>query len=489
MIGPISAVGRLDYKRVSVARVNREEKRKESLGESFVLYDENRAMLSRFAVKQTSFKGYNGDVQPLKKLFWIVSGKNAVYEDIWTKQHLYQVGIKKWVNASPSELLKRTPEQVIQSLCTIIKPNNQLPGIPPYIPTPNRGDKWGRMANYIEINPRAIAKYDGDRVSEGLMNTMKLLPAIPASSAAFVNCVILSQLYPTFGSDGTKNASSLYHTNLHAGISRTLTCDGLYGKMGADEQVKAFNDMAHLMGLKTGFRLPLSEGQLQMNGKPFNWYNHEKAYIDACCWGIELGFDAIYFDSAKHICDGNGYCGIGVLPNKDQMAYMLYQIRNKTGRDDISFIGEKCDNRQMFKEMGLTAGTDWGKADNFESVRGEARNQAQSREYAAGPEVSNDNDYGQAGFGQRLNRINSCLFGFDEVWQKLPSYMQMTDIFPLAFGLNTHDLMMNVRQTSGSRAWTECERHYDGVFSNSYEANEYRNNVYHIFENLLKKYG
>ena len=107
-----------------------------------------------------SFKGYYGDIQPAKKLFYNVAGRSSVYEDIWTNSHLYQAGIKKWVNAHPIELLKRTSEQVIQSICTLIKPNNAYPEIPSYIPTPNFGDNWGRHANYIEINPRAIAKYE-----------------------------------------------------------------------------------------------------------------------------------------------------------------------------------------------------------------------------------------------------------------------------------------------------------------------------------------
>ena len=159
---------------------------------------------------------------------------------------------------------------------------------------------------------------------------MKLLPAIPTSPDSFANCIVLSQLYPSLGGDGYKDAQSLYCADLHRGISQTLTCDGLVGKMGADEQVKAFNDMAHLLGFKTAFRMPLSDGQLRVHGNQFKWDEHEKAYIDACCWGIDLGFDAIYFDSAKHITNRDGYCGVGNLPNKEQMAYMLYEIRNKT---------------------------------------------------------------------------------------------------------------------------------------------------------------
>lgn len=71
---------------------------------NFALFDMNRAMLNKSLI---SFKGYYGDPQPLKKLFWISTGRNDVYEDNWTKDHLYQVGIKKWVNAHPAELLKQ----------------------------------------------------------------------------------------------------------------------------------------------------------------------------------------------------------------------------------------------------------------------------------------------------------------------------------------------------------------------------------------------
>ena len=336
-----------------------------SIKNNFALFDMNRAMLNKSLI---SFKGYYGDPQPLKKLFWISTGRNDVYEDNWTKDHLYQVGIKKWVNAHPAELLRHTTDQ---SLCTLTKPDFQYPGIPPYIPSPNFGDKWGRRANYIEINPRVIAKYDNDsnRLTDGLLNTMKLMRAIPTSPNSFANCIVLSQLYPCIYGDGYDDAASLYCTDLHSGISQTLTADGLFGKMGADEQVKAFNDMAHLLGFKTGFRIPLSAGQLRVKGHEFNWYKDEKAFIDACVWGIELGFDSIFFDSAKHITDKNGYIGVGDLPNKAQMGYILYKIREQTGRTDLSFIGEKCDNRQEYKEMGFTAGTDWGKADDFNSVK------------------------------------------------------------------------------------------------------------------------
>lgn len=432
-----------------------------------------------------SFRGYYGDRQPLKKLFWILTRRNDIYEDDWTNNHLYVAGDKKWVNARPEELLSRTPEQTVQSVCTLVKPSMQFPGIPSYIPSPDYGDKWGRFANYIEINPRIAAKYEGDNISEGLFGVMKLLTAIPPSAGKCANCIILSQLYPSIEADGKIYDGSLYCVNLHNGISKALTSPLLYAKMGADEQVKAFNDTAHLLGFKTGIRMPLSAGQLRVKGGEFDWYRHEKAYIDACIWAVELGFDSIYFDSAKHIIDFNGYMGLGELPNERQMAYILWQIRQRTGRNDLSFIGEKCTNDYRFKQMGFTAGTDWGRADDINSVKYESARQAYNREYAGGAEVSNDNDYGEISREARLNRMNSCLWGFNNRYDKIPSFMQINDIFPLSPFVNTHELMMRPLKMNGSDAWTECERHWAGIFDTSNESRRYTNKVYHIFENAI----
>ena len=459
---------------------------------NFLKFDKQKSEINKLFIGkafQPSFKAYYGDSQPLKKLFWIVSGRDDIYEDNWTKEHLYQVGHKKWLNAFPAELLKRTPEQTIQSLCTLTKPDYDYPRIPFNIFTPYYGNNWGRRANYIEINPRVIAKYDNGRVSEGLLNIMKLITAVPTSANSYPNCIVLSQLYPSLHGDGYTNADSLYCVNLHSGISKALTSDGLKGKMGDDEQVKAFNDMAHLLGFKTGFRMPLSSQQIKVQGRDFDWRKDENAYIDACAWAIDLGFDCIYFDSGKHVFDINGYCGQGAVPDREQMKYILTKIKDKTGRYDLSFVGEKCDDRVEFRDIGYNAGTDWGKADNFESVLWESKKQSGYMSYAAGPEVSNDNDDGSLCFNARLNRLNSCLFGFENVSKKLPCYMQMHDIFPLSPFSNTHELMMHTKQMNGSNAYTECERHYDGVFNTSDYAKKYTQEVYHMFEKAIRILG
>lgn len=429
-----------------------------------------------------NFKGYYGDKQPVKKLYWLVSGNSRPQHDNWTDNHIWEYGDKRWINAYPNELLKRTPSETINSIMTLTGHNT----IPSYIPSPNiRGDKWGRYANYIEINPRLIAKYENGKVSDGLLQAMKLMTAIPPSSSYAPNCLILSQLYPSFRGDGTVEDETLYHTDLHKGISKNLTSRGLDYKMGDDEQVKAFNDLAHLMGFKTGFRMPISDGQLRVKGEPFSWQKHEKAFIDACVWAIELGFDSIYFDSAKHIIDMEGYCGVGNVPNKKQMAYILAKIREQTRRTDLSFVGEKCKPDAEYQQMGFTAGTHWGDADNIENIQWESEQQAVYFNFAAGPEVSNDNDYGEKSFEERLRKMNSCLFGFKDPYNRLPSFMQINDILPISPYLNTHQVMINTIQMKNSPAWTECERHWDEVFRTDYEARAYTAEVYKKFSNAM----
>lgn len=459
---------------------------KHSCKNDFEIFDKSIANINRALISNISFKGYFGDSQPVKKLFWNLTGRNDVYEDNWTNEHIYQVKNKKWVNAPVNELLKRTPEQAVQSIMTLTKPNDSYPYIPDYIPTPDFGDKWGRKANYIEINPRTVAKYNNGRSTEGLFGVMKLLPAIPTSFGKVANCIVLSELYPAlWGED-----ASLYGVNLHTNqqISDTLLSEGLYGKMGADEQVKAFNDLAHLLGFKTGFRMPVLSGEINIQGRGFNWDNpnDRKSYTDALVWGLELGFDCVYFDSAKHVIDKDCmYQGLGDTPNAQQFAEVMYYARKNSHKDSVSFVGEKCNDNYRYKDIGLSAGTDWGKADDFNSVLWESQKQSSSDEYAAGAEVSNDNDYGNISYEQRLNRLNSVLFAYDNTDKKLPSYMQINDIFPLSPYTNTHEQMEHKKQMTAYDGWQECEKHWNGVFNNSEPSREYTQNVYHLFEHYI----
>lgn len=433
-----------------------------------------------------TFKGYYGDQQPAKKLFWILTGRNNICKDDETDYHTYHtLSGKKWVTINPEDLLKRSPEQTIQSICTL----NNYYDIPSYILSPNYGDKWGRRANYIEINPRTVALSQGNEKQEGLLNVIKLLPAIPPSSKSYANCIVLSQLYPTMGNydDNKTGDRSLYTVDLHSGISKNLTSRNLSRgreRMGDDEQVKAFNDLAHIRGLKTGIRMPLSEGQMTVKGRPFNWDKDEKAFIDACCWAVELGFDSIFFDSAKHVGDydmGN-YCGHGRIPNYKQMQYITNQIRSKTGRNDISLVGEKCNDDTRFNDLGLTAGNDWGRADDFNSVMHEFKKQRWNDEYAAGPIISDDNDCGELNFETRLNRIKNAFNAYEDISYRLPTYMQMADIFPLSPYTNTHEQMMKSENRSG---YGDIESSYNNIFNTSQAAFDYRMNVYKEFANSI----
>ena len=54
-----------------------------------------------------NFKGYYGDSNPAKKLFWILKGNSDVYEDQETYRTLYKggnTGWKKWVNENRMRL-------------------------------------------------------------------------------------------------------------------------------------------------------------------------------------------------------------------------------------------------------------------------------------------------------------------------------------------------------------------------------------------------
>lgn len=442
--------------------------------------------LATYNIAGINFKGYYGDQQPAKKLFWILTGRNQIYRDNETDNNTYYTGTnKKWVTTNPEDLLKRTPEQAIQSICTL---NNHL-DIPGYVLSPNYGPKWGRRANYIEINPRTIAQTYCDTKEEGLLNTLKLLPAIPPSSKSIANCIVLSELYPPMyrDNDGKTGHSSLYTVDLHSGISKTLLSKNLSRgnqRMGDDEQVKAFNDLAHIRGLKTGIRMPLSEGQMTVQGREFNWDKDEKAFIDACCWAVDLGFDSIFFDSAKHVGDydmGN-YCGHGRVPNYGQMQWITSQIREKTGRNDISLVGEKCNDDTRFNDLGLTAGNDWGRADDFNSVMHEFKKQRWNDEYAAGPIISDDNDCGELNFETRLNRIKNAFNAYEDISYRLPTYMQMADIFPLSPYTNTHEQMMKSENRSG---YGDIESSYNNIFNTSQAAFDYRMNVYKEFANSI----
>ena len=97
-------------------------------------------------------------------------------------------------------------KKAIDLIVTISESNIFYENFPKVIETPNYGDNWGRFANYIEINNRAIANMQQDRTCCGVINSIKLLSAIPPSAKSFANCVILSQIFPNIFGDGYNKA-------------------------------------------------------------------------------------------------------------------------------------------------------------------------------------------------------------------------------------------------------------------------------------------
>lgn len=79
--------------------------------------------------------------------------------DEWSRERMISAGNKRWItNILPAELLSRSVKQAVESLVTINESGEFYETFPDIIETPNYGDKWGRIANYIEINNRAIAE-------------------------------------------------------------------------------------------------------------------------------------------------------------------------------------------------------------------------------------------------------------------------------------------------------------------------------------------
>ena len=434
------------------------------------------------------------EINPVNKLLLAINGSSVLHYDTWSKQKCYN-GIagasnKKWLaNILPAEILKRTVKRAIESIITLSESENFYREFPCCIQTPNYGDNWGRFANYIEINNRAIAEMHGNKCKNGLLSAIKLLPAIPPSAKSWANCIILSQIFPNIFGDGYNKAAweenSIYGLKLGLGYSENVINTDI--NISPEDLFRAFNDLAHFRGLKTGFRMMISEDQIKIS-KPykedenFRWYNkeHEEIFINECVKLINLGFEAIFFDSAKHIggYDCTNYTGVGALPHYHQMQYILNEIRSRSRKTNLSFVGEKSsEDFERYRLMGLNAGTAFINVDNFETVKQWSEKLKYNRTYAPGVEVSNDNDTGGRSYENRLNRIKNCLFAFTYASDKLPSFMQMEDLFPLRHDTNTHHLMMTnpTYSTNG-----KPESHWENLFTGD-DGNFYNHQVGEIF--------
>ena len=424
----------------------------------------------------------------------------ALGEDINLKpntsnaEHIFTSGNKKWIaDILPSELLKCSVKAAVEALVTINEAGEFYPVFPDNIETPNYGDKWGRSANYIEINNRAIAEMHNDLTKNGILSTIKLLPAIPPSAKSWANCVILSQIFPNIYGDGYNKGvfeeNSIYGIKLNAGYSRNIIDFDI--NISAEDQFKAFNDLAHIHGLKTGFRTVISADQIKVakpyeNDITFDWKNpeHQELFINEHVKLIKFGFEAIFIDSAKHIggYDMGNYTGIGALPEYSQMQYILYEIRVRSKCTSISFVGEKSTGDfERYRNLGLTTGTAFVPPDNYDKVKCWSEKLKYEKEYAPGVEVSNDNDEGGRSYEDRLNRINSSLFAYEYPSDKLPSFMQMEDLFPLRYDTNTHHLMMT--NPSYSTDGTPVS-HWENLFTKE-DGRAYNAKVGELFSHAL----
>jgi len=432
----------------------------------------------------------------VNKLLNALGENTELQPDKWTIEHQYVSGIKKWIaNILPSELLSRTTKEAVDSIVTLCECYEFYKNFPDKIETPNYGDKWGTLANYIEINNRSIAEMNDQNCKNGILSTIKLLPAIPPSAKSWANCIILSQIFPNIYGDGYNKApweeNSIYGIKLNAGYSANIMDFDICLKISPEEQFAALNDLAHFHGLKTGFRTVISADQIKIaypdkDDITFDWKNpeHLELFISEHVKLMKLGFEAIFIDSAKHIggYDMENYTGVGALPEYNQMQYILHEIRSRSGMTTLSFVGEKSTGDfERYKNLGLNSGTAFIEPDNYDDVKHWSQKLKYEREYTPGIEVSNDNDTGGRSYEERLNRIHNSLFGYEYPSDKLPSFMQMEDLFPLRYDTNTHHLMM--ANPSYSTDGTP-ESHWENLFTKD-DGREYNKKTAELFIHAL----
>lgn len=432
----------------------------------------------------------------INKLLKAYNENIELTQDTWTLEHQFAAEGKKWIaNILPAELLTRSVKDSVNSLATLCQDGVFYKEFPNEILTPDYGDNWGVRANYIEINNRAIAEMCNNKCQNGIISAMKILPAIPPSAKSWANCIILSQIFPNIYGDGynkpAEEENSIYGIKLNNGYSKNIINEDIFDTVSAVEQFRAFNDLAHFHGLKTGFRTVISADQIkvvQSDGSDitFDWGNdeHVQLFINAHIELINSGFEAIFIDSAKHIggYDMGNYTGVGALPGYEQMQYIIYEIRSQAKNTHLSFVGEKSTGDfERFENLGLTTGTGFIDPNDFNTVRNKAIDFKYSQRYSPGVEVSNDNDEGGRSYEERLRRINNSLFGFEYPSDKLASFMQMEDIFPLRYDTNTHHLMMT--NPSYSTDGTP-QSHWENLFTKD-DGREYNKKVAELFIHAL----
>ena len=419
-----------------------------------------------------------------------------LHYDKFVEKYLMSSGNKKWLsNILPSELLTRNLKKAIESILSLCECNYFYKEFPTEISTPNYGDNWGRHANYIEINNRAIAEMKENSCRNGLISTIKLMPAIPPSAKSWANCIILSQIFPNIYGDGYNKSvfeeNSIYGIELNKGYSLNIIDYKNADKLTAEEQIRFFNDLAHLRGLKTGIRTVISADQIKIahygsEDEIFSWKNkeHEELFINEHVKLAELGFEAFFIDSAKHIgnYDMKNYTGVGAIPEYAQMQYIIQEIRKRSKKTTLSFVGEKStDDFERYKNLGLNSGTGFINPDNYDEVKNWSIKFKYDKVYAPGLEVSNDNDEGGRRYEDRISRLHNCLLAYEYPSDKLASFSQMEDLFPLRYDTSTHKLMMT--NPSFSTDGTE-KSHWENLFSKD-DARKYNQKAGEIYQYAL----
>ncbi len=432
----------------------------------------------------------------VNKLLTALNESKDFVPDKWTVEHQIVSGMRKWIaDILPSELLTRSVKQAIGSLLTLSQDGIFYEEFPNNIETPDYGDNWGVRANYIEINNRIIAEMKGNKCRNGLLSAIKMLPAIPPSAKSWANCIILSQIFPNIYGDGYNKSAdvenSIYGIKLNGGYSQNIISFDIEDKISPFEQFKAFNTLANFHGLKTGFRTVISADQIKVvqddgSDITFDWKNdeHVELFLNAHIELINSGFEAIFIDSAKHIggYDMANYTGVGALPEYEQMQHIIHEIRSRTGKTFLSFVGEKSTGDfERYKNLGLSTGTGFIEPDDFNHVKYHAIKYKYSRDYSPGIEVSNDNDMGGRSYEARLHRINNSLFGYEYPSDKLASFMQMEDLFPLRYDTNTHHLMMSNPSYSVDGT---LESHWENLFAKD-DGRLYNKKVAELFSHSL----
>ena len=444
---------------------------------------------------------YNYFMNAVNKLLQALGENIDMHPSSWALEHQFVSGMRKWIaNIVPAEILSQSVKEAVEMLITLSQDGIFYPQFPDKIETPDYGDNWGVSANYIEINNRAIAQMGVNEKDEktcrnGLLSAIKLLPAIPPSAKSWANCVILSQIFPNIYGDGynkpAEEENSIYGIKLNGGYSRNIVDFDIIGNISAFEQFQAFNDLAHFHGLKTGFRTVISADQIKIvqsdeSDITFDWNNseHFNLFLNSHIELINMGFEAIFIDSAKHIggYDMGNYTGVGALPGYEQMQYIIHEIRSRSRKTHLSFVGEKSsDDFARYENLGLTTGTGYIDPKDFHTVRDKSINHKYSKNYSPGVEVSNDNDSGGRSYEERLHRINNSLFAYEYPSDKLASFMQMEDLFPLRYDTNTHHLMMS--NPSYSTDGTP-QSHWENLFAKD-DGREYNKKVAELFIHSL----